>query len=300
MMSVDLERTQKLEEIAKIKAEIDDLIIQKAQIVSEINVPIYKARAEAEKIIKEANLESEIIIGTAKRLESEATQNNVRTEELLRNAKGDIEKLANDKKALGQERLDFQGERVAHENLTRQHRNTVFDQTNQNRMDSERVQQQLIETKQREDATIRKEAILKAKEDDLKMFQETVDARSKTLDEYAAKIEAQQTTAEQTKLDNAAKEQELLSLQDSIVTEKSLNQKILDEIKAHQADLTRQQNDLARQIEISDNSKAEVEEKTKAMKEQCRLNDLKIRQNEERIATLKQLRENDDKQDAKH
>jgi hypothetical protein len=290
---IDLERTQQLEELAKIKVEIEDLLIQKAEIVKDINIPIYKAKAEAEKIIKEAKDEANATVSAANKIFEEAKEQHAKALELLHTAKGGIEELKAGQAKLAQDKIDFDGERFAHENHIRQHRNELNDQAIQNRANADNLQQSLIEVKQREDSADRCEAEMKRKESFIAEQQDAINVRNKTLDDYSIKIETQQKATEQEKAEILGKEKDLVIIKAEIEATKVVNQKILDEIIMRKADLTKQQKDLARQIEILDNSKTENDEKTKALKEQQRLIELKIRQNEEKIATLKTLRGED-------
>jgi hypothetical protein len=116
--------------------------------------------------------------------------------------------------------------------------------------------------------------------------------RSKNIDDYVDKTEARIREVDKREGDLLIRENQLADAMSQMIEEKKANQKILDDTMALKKDLTRQQNDLARQIEILDSSKIEMEEKSKALKEQVRLNELRIRQNQEKLDTLKQLREN--------
>ena len=162
----DMERTAALNELAKIKDEIDTLLIQKSLIVDEINIPIYKAKAEAEKIIKDAEAEAKVIVNASKRLQGEAEHKLIQANDLLHTAKGGIEELKAGEAKLAQDRVDFDAYRFSQDNMFRQQKIAVDDQSRENRQLAESVEVKLIEIKQREETVSRREADVKTREDE--------------------------------------------------------------------------------------------------------------------------------------
>lgn len=287
---MDIERSKALEELGRIKDEISALLIEKAQIVKEINVPVYEAKAKAEKIIKEANSEAEITISAANKILAEAQQTHDFAHESLRNTKGELEKVKNETAKLDQAKVDFDGVRFAHENLVRQQRDTSSQIANQNRADAENVQQQLIEVKQREDTVGRCEISVKTSENSLNEQKATLEAKSANLEALQAKLELLEKTLAGRETDLEFNKKVLEGIKAETETIKAKNQAILDDMAERKTDLTRQQNDLARQIEIMDKLKSETEEKIKISKEEQRLTDMKLRKNQEKIDVIEQLR----------
>lgn len=216
-------------EVTKIKDEISDLLIQKTEIVKGINEPIYKAKAEAEKIVAGAKSEAEITISAANKILAEAGQKHTQATELLHTAKSGIEELKTGQAKLAQDKVDLDGLRFAHENIVRQQRDSNSQITAQNRADAESVQQQLISIKQREDSMTRREISTKAAESRLNEVQATLEAKSAELGALTAELEALRKDLTKKEADIAEREKTL-------------------------------EGSLSRQIEIFDNSKAEVED----------------------------------------
>lgn len=286
------ERSAKLEELRKIKAEIDDLLVQKAEIVRTINEPIYQAKAKAEEILKSAKTEAEATISASNKILAEAQATHEFAHDSLRTAKGELEKVANEKKKLEQDKIDFDGLKFAHENTVRQHRNSLSNIETQNRQETEVLQQSLIEVKQREEAITRRENGVKTAENELSKQNTTLNERKSNLEALQAKLGLLEKTLADSKADLEFREKVLIGIREQADLTMNKNLAIQADLADRKTDLTRQQNDLARQIEILDNSKAEMEEKAKSLKEQEKLIEIKKRQNDEKLARLEELRKN--------
>jgi hypothetical protein len=284
------ERLIKLEELRKIKEETDALLIEKAQIVKDINVPIYKAKTEAEQITKNAREVSDATTSAANKIFDEAKIKHSEAIDLLHAAKGDIEQFKKEKAKLDQDRIDLDGLRFQHENVIKQQRNANSQIEAQNRADTDRIQAQFIEVKQREDSVSRRELGVKKTENDLKEYNSTLEARKLNLDEQELKLEALKKALASEREELLEKEDVLIAIKRETESITKKNHALLEEAKMRKDDLTRQQNDLARQIEIFDNSKVENEEAMKSLKEQQRLVEMKMRQNDEKVAKLNELR----------
>ena len=148
-MIKDQERTEKLEELRKIKAEIDDLLVEKAQIVKDINIPIYKAKSEAEAILVSAKDEADTIKSAADKILKDAQDKHAQATELLHTAKGGMEELRNNEAKLSEAKIAFDADKFAHEALLREKRNVINNQELEIRAGSENLQQSLIDVKQR-------------------------------------------------------------------------------------------------------------------------------------------------------
>ena len=285
-----MERTNALLELTKIKEEISTLLIEKAQIVKDINVPIYEAKAKAEKIIKDAKDEAETTISAANKILTEAESKHSETVKLLHSAKGDIEKFKNDRAKLDQDKIDLDALRFQHENLIKQQRNSSSQVEAQNRADTERNQTLIIEVKQREDSVLRRENGVKTAEESIAKLNSTLEERKANLDAQEAKLELSQKALADKESALVVRETELLAIKQDLDNVRIENSKVLGDTILRKVDLTRQQNDLARQIEIFDNSKAENDEAMKSLKEQQRMVEMKTRQNQEKIDKLEELR----------
>lgn len=288
--SLKAEKGKLKAEVDKIKEEINSLIAQKSDIVKEINIPIYKAKAEAEKIISEANAEAEVIINAAKKLEGEAEQSKAKAIQLLHIAKGDIEKFNADKKKLADDKVDFESQKFAYENTIRNQRNETTNLRVQYEQDLEVLNGRLIDIKQREDSMARREAEVIKREGLAKDIEHINEVRQVNLDEGADKLVAKKALLDSEIAELSEKQKILQATKEEVEIIKIENQKALDEIRNLKAALTIQQNDLDRQIQLYDNVKADADDKMKTVKEKERLIELKMRQNDEKIATLKQLR----------
>ena len=282
------ERSAKLEELRKIKEEIDTLLVEKAQIVNDINVPVLKAKAEADKIIKDAKDEADITLSASNKILKEAQDTHIEAEDMIKTAKGVIEEAKNKQAQLEQDKTDFNGIKFAHENTVKQSRNNLYSKEQQINSDNESLNQRLIEVKQREDSMARREISVKTAENSLGEQKDILDVRKSSLDAISAKLEL--SKKDMADRETAIYAKEILKIKLETEATQRSNQAILDEIKAKQVDLTRQQNDLARQIEILDNLKNENDEQLKSLKEQQRLIEMKQRQNQEKIDKLNELR----------
>ena len=277
-------------EAVKIKDEIADLLAQKIEIVKEMNAPIVKAKAEAEKINKDAKDEAQVTISAANKILAEAQAKHTETLNLLHATKGDIEKFKSDRAKLEQEKTDLDGLRFAHENVIRQQRNSTSQIEAQNRADTERLQQGLIEVKQREDSLTRRENGLKTAENSLNELKDTLETRKSNLDALEAKLSLLEKTLAEQKDSILFREKELLVIKAETDSTAKRNQALLEEAIMRKSELVNQQKSLAREVEILDNAKAENDEMVKTLKEKERIIDLKLRQNQEKLDTIKKLR----------
>lgn len=277
-------------ELAKIKQEIESLNAEKLALAKDINAPVIKARVEADKILKDSKDEALITKSAADKILSEAQQTHEYAHESLREAKIGFDKLETDKKKLEQERIDFDGEKFTHENLLRNKRNEINSQEITNRENSGLLQQKLIEVKQREDSVGRREISAKTAENSLNELNTTLERRKSSLDALEAKLGLLERRLAGEKADIVLKEQELLKIKADTEAIEKHNQALLEEAILRKNELTKQQKGLTREIELLDNAKAENDEGMKTLKEKERLIDMKLRQNEEKLATIKKLR----------
>ena len=289
-MKQDMERSKALLELAKIKTEIDTLLVEKAEIVRNINIPIYEAKTKAEKIVKDANSEAEITISAANKILAEAEVKHKETNALLQSAKGDIEKLNVDRTKLGQEKIDLDALRFAHQNVVKQQRDANSQIEAQNRADTEILQSQLVEIKQREDSVARREIGAQEAEKSLKEQNTSLNERKSNLDALEAKLGLLEKALADEKSKVLDEKNNIIVLKRKVEEVKVSNQAILEETNMCKEELAIKKNGLNRQMEVFDNSKAENEETIKSLKEQQRLVELRIKQNDEKITTIKQLR----------
>jgi hypothetical protein len=277
-------------ELAKIKQEIENLLAEKLQLAKDINLPVYKAKEEAEKILKDAKDEALITKSASDKILAEAQQTHEFAHGSLREAKCKLDKLESDNKKLEQDKIDFDGLKFTHENLLRNKRNEINSQEIKNREDSEILQQKLIEVKQREDSVARREKTAVERENSLLELNTTLETRKSSLDSLEAKLGLLEKSLAEQKEHILAKEGRLQVTKAEIEAIEKHNKALLEEAILRKNDLVNQQKSLAREIELLDNAKAEGDEQMKTLKEKERLIDMKLRQNEEKLATIKTLR----------
>lgn len=277
-------------ELVKIQNEIQVLTKRKSELAMDINVPLYKAKEEAEKMMSESTSKAEAMVSAARNKMIEANSKLTQANDILSTAKGESAKLESAKLKFEEEKLEFSAYKFAHENAQRNLRNSNSEIMAKIRADHEEIQQKLIDIKRREEHATRHETDLSEKGSKLKDIERDLLAERSAINEKWQKIEVILAHIEDRECQLLEKSKVVESLKLLIDQEKEANKKILTETVERKTDLTRQQNDLARQIDLLDKNKAELDEKVKTIKEKEKLINLKLRQNDEKIATIKQLR----------
>ena len=280
--------------IEMLKQQIRELQKQKADVVRDINVPIYAAKKEAEAIIANAKKEAQEIV-------AEATEKKTAGDEAIAKSKQELkvlqdaaqrrsDKALEARKTLDKEKVDFNAAKYAFEaNLKQQ------------KMDADRAMSEAVKLQgqlnilrvnldsrqsiiqKREEDYLANLAKLEQAKNEVKGKIDILATREKSLADEKIEIVAIKVQNDQVLADTVAE-------RNKISKDAAWNQKNLDEIKSIQLDIIKKNEENSKKLKLLDISKAEQSEKEKSLNEKERLQKILIRQVEEKITTLNRLR----------
>lgn len=285
--------------IETLKQQIQELQKQKAEVVKDINRPIYEAKEKADKIIADAK---------AKAQEIEADANNKKAvgEEVTAKKKRELDVLTgaaqrrNDealalKAQIERDKADFNAYKYALETNLAQQKSAadkMLAEATELRRHLDGWEQNI---KTRESVIIRRESDYQSAL--VTLEQKKLEAQAK-IDELATKEKSLADTKIEISALKASNDQVLAGAsaeRSRIKGDISKNLEILTEIKAAQEDISRKNKENTEQLKALDELKADIAEEKKSLNEKERLQKVLARQIDEKIATLNKLREEEKK-----
>ena len=294
-----MEQTTKevLKGIETLNQELADLQNKKAEVIKEIDAPIYWAKKEAEKIIADAKNQAQAITeeAAAKKAADEEDIGKKKQElkVLLDAAQRRNDDVLGARKALDKEKVDFDAAKYALETNLKQQK-----------MDEDRTMSEAIKL-QGELNTLRvnldsRQSIIQKKEEDyqlniVKLGQAKAEAQVK-IDELATREKSQADD----KIEIAAIKAQNDQILAGIVAERNKinediikNQNVLNETTTALDSIVKKNEENTRLLKLLDKTNAELTEREKSLNEKERLQKILSRQIDEKISTLNLLREDD-------
>ena len=281
--------------IKNLKVEVQGLLTKKAEIVNDINKPIYEAKEKADKLLSEAETKSKELIGSANAYKEREIDAINKQSESARDAvvaaERRIAEAKTAKDTLDKSIVDFNASKFASESNTKSQ-------------------------KREADEALGKAIKLQA---DLSTFKITLDTRESTLNKKGDEVKLtidkleKSAIASQTKIDELRIQEkstidqktELLCIKEDNkeilnkaqkeredgIKDKKENEVLLEKIKKEKEGLEKERKDNANILNSIAGEREDLVEKEKSLREKERLNKLLERQVNEKIATLKKLRE---------
>lgn len=294
-----MEQTTKevLKGIETLNQELADLQNKKAEVIKEIDAPIYWAKKEAEKIIADAKNQAQAITeeAAAKKAADEEDIGKKKQElkVLLDAAQRRNDDVLGARKALDKEKVDFDAAKYALETNLKQQK-----------MDEDRTMSEAIKL-QGELNTLRvnldsRQSIIQKKEEDyqlniVKLGQAKAEAQVK-IDELATREKSQADDKIEIAAIKARNDQILAGIvaeRNKINEDIIKNQNVLNETKTALDSIVKKNEENTRLLKLLDKTNAELTEREKSLNEKERLQKILSRQIDEKISTLNLLREDD-------
>lgn len=284
----------KVVELEKLKAEIADLNVLKAQVVRDINIPLLEAKAQAEKIIFDANVEAKNIIDSSNEakiiIDEYVVKRQKEISELLRI-------VENDKNELKEAQAQLSRDKDMFENLKSSH---AVDIKNKQEILA-RVEK---EVSGRQGCLDSQEHTIRTRELQLKETKEKIDkdfeelAKNKglfeldrvKLDESMVAHNKDKEAVEFQKIVNANALVEIKTAQNKISDDTENNKKDLIYIVEQNSAISKQKEMINAQFDLIEKNQKELEEKTIALNEREQLIAIKDKDVTDKIKILNELR----------
>jgi DNA repair exonuclease SbcCD ATPase subunit len=285
---------EELAEIEKIREQIDELNVEKARIVRDINIPFFEAKEKAEKIIKEAEAKSESILKAATQIKADADAYSVRVRaeatDFLHIAKGAVKEIQTAKEKLANEKDDFEGYRLASENAIKikiteavglMHRSVNL-------------------KKEADDAMVNvssKQATLSRKESDLQAVEASLNAMAQTAKEIAGSQEKRGQEIASLLKDLNSRESDLAhsllrfeDLKKEIDRQTENNKNRAAELDTQKTEQEKQKGIITSQFNLLEKSNKDLEEANRALDEKDQLVTIRSREVDQKMKNLNELR----------
>lgn len=293
-MTIEQDVQEKLALIETLKEQIKDLYKEKAEVVEEINKPVYKAKAEAEKIIADANAKAEEIYKRAEELKIEVADYVIlkqqEADEILRLAKVAREEARVAQETLDKRIVDFNASKYAYETNLRQRQ-----------MEADKIMGQAVKLQDdlkalklkldnRESAANRRDQDSAASTDNLNKLKESTE---KQIEEFKTHETAIINVKAEIMAIKAQNEDILRKIQakgEQIKEDIKANEKVLEEDRSTKTsvDMTKAETD--KELNRIAEERAKLTEQMKTVHERERLQKLLARQIDEKIRVLNKLR----------
>jgi hypothetical protein len=296
---LDQKVTEQLNLIEVLKRDIEGLQKKKIEIATEINKPIYEAKAQAEQIISDAQAQAKVILENANVKMAEANayveKKTKDADILLVAVKKNYEESKAGRDQLEKDRVDFNAGKFASETNLQQKIRDADQKLNAAVKLEKELHDRQINIDSRLSVVLKKEADLQANLE--KLEQSKIETQQK-IDELRISEQARADEKVEIMSLKAGNEDTLAKIKDEhsrIETDIITNQNILAEVKTEKANAVKISLDATRQLNAIADAKADLEELRKTVNEKERLQKVLARQVDEKIVTLNQIRVDNEK-----
>jgi chromosome segregation ATPase len=297
MAEPNKEVEERLAVISTLEEQIKDLLEKKKVMVNEINKPIYKAKAEAEKIILEAKEKAKTITEEAAALkfktDKECAKKTTEINSSLNRVNASKNETEEGKKQLEGDIANFNAAKFASESNLKEGKKEADKLMGQALALQNEAKDLMISANSKLSAAQKKIEDLQVKIDELK----NQEASTKQQIEELRAVEKARADEKIELLALKNKNEEVLA---GIVSErqkfehdKTANQKILDNTKTALETLNKQKEEVDRKLNILSSDNDKLNEKKKSLNEKERSFKVLQRQIDEKISTLNKLRKED-------
>lgn len=278
-----------------IKQQIGEIEKRRNGLIAEVNSKIYPAKAEAEKIISDAEAKAQEIIGAADKVKTQADDYVARKTEaaestfaeakvMLVDYMAKLEQVNKDRTSFDAYKTKTEAEILSLQETIKKNLETLVGK--QARLD---ILSGVLDRKQAESNALsaqlsEKVKVLDGREYNLNKQEEDLAKEWEVLsDEKHSTIDA--VSKLNTEVDKVSKNKTEI---DQKIAE---NSELLNDISVQREALSKQQEDIKAQLNVLAKTKTVIDEQEKSFNEKNRLLTLRFRQLDEKIAILKQLRE---------
>lgn len=293
-MPLDQEVSTKLAELDQIKFEIASLTAEKSRIVRDINIPFYEAKAKADKVLADAQTQADAIVQAAAKVKEDANNYRAQSNYIIQNelvvAKEATKRIEAERFKFENEKLDFEGYKIATENLLKIKKSELTAQ-------EVIAERSVLAANEASTAAGTLQATLGRKEADLNTLEEQLKALQGVLAEQKRDQEHRQKEldgllAEVDKSKDAIHADLVLAekLKRDIDRQMEANKKVSADLQLKKAEQDNQKSMINSQCLVLERQGKDIEERNKALDEKAQLIAVRDREVTEKIKTLQEIR----------
>lgn len=296
---LDQKATDQINLLETLKREIDGLQKKKIEIATEINKPIYEAKAKAEAIVSDAQAQAKVILEDANKKMADAdtyvAQKTQEVNVLLNATKKNYEESKAGGDQLEKDRVDFNAEKFASETNLQQKIRDADQRLNAAVKLEKELHDRQINIDSRLSTVLKKEADLQVS---LEKLEELKTETQQKIDELRAAEKSRADEKIEIMSLKAGNEDTLAKIKDEhsrIEADIITNRNLLGEISTTKGELEKLKEGTATQLNVIAQARADLEELRKTVNEKERLQKVLARQVDEKIAILNQIRADNEK-----
>lgn len=293
-MTLDQDIGEKIVVRDKLKQEISELQIMKAQVVRDINIPLLEADKKAKAIIAEAKETAKSIIEEAGKLRSEALDFAEKTkqgaEDILRIVKSSKQETDIEKAQLEKDKATFKSDKLVQENKVKEE-NLVIEklmaEATKLKEETDILQVNVIK---KEDELNNKEISLRDIKEGLEVIQDTLNKDRTRILRLSALTKKEEEEVEKQRLDNKEEKVKIEAGANEVRDGIEINKKLSEELDSLQKNLNEKSETLTKQFVILEQTNKDIEEKKKSLEAQGQLIALRNKEVLDNIRVLQELR----------